>query len=160
MKRHTLFALLFLIFCAPANAAIDVYQFDSPAHEKQFQELSHMLRCPKCQNNSIADSNADLAKDLRHKVYQMTKEGKTKQEIIDYMVARYGEFITYKPPMTIGTMILWFGPLLVVLCGVLFLLVRSRRISRESHSELNNDDHQAYVETLIRNAENNKEQGK
>ncbi|QSA19380.1 cytochrome c-type biogenesis protein CcmH, partial [Vibrio furnissii] len=88
-------------------AAIDVYDFESPEQETQFQELSNTLRCPKCQNNSIADSNAELAKDLRHKVYEMTKEGKSKSEIVDYMIARYGNFVTYNPPFTLSTAILW-----------------------------------------------------
>jgi len=70
-----------------ALVAIDVYDFDTPEQEAQFHELSNTLRCPKCQNNSIADSNAALAQDLRQKVYEMTKEGKSKGEIVDYMIA-------------------------------------------------------------------------
>ncbi|MGO1295815.1 MAG: cytochrome c-type biogenesis protein [Vibrio sp.] len=157
MKLYSLLGLLLTLCSVSVNAAIDVYQFDSPAHEKQFQELSHTLRCPKCQNNSIADSNAALAKDLRYKVYEMTKAGKSKQDIVNYMVARYGEFITYNPPLTIGTMVLWGGPLLVMLCGVIFLVVRARRTPQFTQSEVNDDAHKAYVDTLIRNAKNDKE---
>ncbi|MGL6172018.1 MAG: cytochrome c-type biogenesis protein, partial [Vibrio sp.] len=85
-----------------ALATIEVYDFDTPEQEKQFQDLGATLRCPKCQNNTIADSNAELAQDLRQKVYEMTKEGKSKAEIVDYMIARYGNFVTYNPPLTIG----------------------------------------------------------
>lgn len=93
-----------------ALAAIDVYTFDSDAQEQTFRELTKELRCPKCQNQDIADSNAGLAKDLRDKTYQMVREGKDKQEVVDYMVARYGNFILYNPPLMASTLILWLGP--------------------------------------------------
>lgn len=110
-----------------ALAAIDVYTFDSDAQEQTFRELTKELRCPKCQNQDIADSNAGLAKDLRDKTYQMVREGKDKQEVVDYMVARYGNFILYNPPLMASTLILWLGPLLVIVIGVVMAVVRSRR---------------------------------
>ncbi|OZG40372.1 cystathionine gamma-synthase [Aeromonas sp. A35_P] len=109
-----------------ALAAIDVYTFDNDAQEQTFRELTKELRCPKCQNQDIADSNAGLAKDLRDKTYQMVREGKEKQEVVDYMVARYGNFILYNPPLMASTLILWLGPLLVIVVGIV-LVVRSRR---------------------------------
>jgi len=130
MKRWILAALTGLIVSASALAAIEVYDFDSPEQENQFQELSNTLRCPKCQNNTIADSNAALAQDLRHKVYEMTKQGQSKQEIIDYMTARYGDFITYNPPFTASTAILWLGPLAVLAIGFSVIVVRSRGRSK------------------------------
>lgn len=108
-------------------AAIDVYTFDNDAQEQAFRELTRELRCPKCQNQDIADSNAGLAKDLRDKTYQMVREGKEKQEVVDYMVARYGNFILYNPPLMASTLILWLGPLLVIVIGVVTVVVRSRR---------------------------------
>lgn len=110
-----------------ALAAIDVYTFDNDAQEQTFRELTKELRCPKCQNQDIADSNAGLAKDLRDKTYQMVREGKDKQEVVDYMVARYGNFILYDPPLMASTLILWLGPLLVIVIGVVTVVVRSRR---------------------------------
>ncbi|MCX7131744.1 cytochrome c-type biogenesis protein [Aeromonas sp.] len=110
-----------------ALAAIDVYTFDNDAQEQTFRELTRELRCPKCQNQDIADSNAGLAKDLRDKTYQMVREGKEKQEVVDYMVARYGNFILYNPPLMASTLILWLGPLLVIVIGVVTVVVRSRR---------------------------------
>ncbi|MGT4068650.1 UNVERIFIED_CONTAM: cytochrome c-type biogenesis protein CcmH [Aeromonas hydrophila] len=110
-----------------ALAAIDVYTFDSDAQEQTFRELTKELRCPKCQNQDIADSNAGLAKDLRDKTYQMVREGKDKQEVVDYMVARYGNFILYNPPLMASTLILWLSPLLVIVIGVVMVVVRSRR---------------------------------
>ncbi len=127
MKRWILAAAAALMVSLTALAAIDVYDFDTPEQETQFQELSNTLRCPKCQNNSIADSNAELAKDLRHKVYEMTKEGKSKDEIVDYMIARYGNFVTYNPPFTLSTAILWLGPVSVLLIGFGVIVIRSSR---------------------------------
>ncbi|MPW35394.1 cytochrome c-type biogenesis protein [Vibrio sp. B1Z05] len=127
MKKWFIAIIASMMFSVTAHAVIEVHEFDTPEQELQFQELNHTLRCPKCQNNTIGDSNAELALDLREKVYEMTKEGKSKQEIVDYMVARYGNFVTYKPPFTLGTAILWLGPVFVVLIGFGFILTRSRR---------------------------------
>ncbi|GAL33228.1 cytochrome c heme lyase subunit CcmL [Vibrio maritimus] len=103
-----------LVLAFAVNATIEIHEFDSLEQENQFKELSHTLRCPKCQNNTIGDSNAELAQDLRQKVYEMTKEGKSKQEIVDYMIARYGNFVTYNPPLTLATSILWLGRCLLL----------------------------------------------
>ncbi|MEX0337333.1 cytochrome c-type biogenesis protein [Vibrio tubiashii] len=127
MKKWMIALVASLSFAMSAYAAIEIHEFDSLEQELQFKELGDTLRCPKCQNNTIADSNAELAVDLREKVYEMTKEGKSKQEIIDYMIARYGNFVTYNPPFTIATSILWIGPIAVVLFGFGFILVRSRK---------------------------------
>jgi cytochrome c-type biogenesis protein CcmH len=89
--------------------------------------LTEQLRCPKCQNNSIADSNAIIAADMRTKVYELMMQGQNKQQIIDYMVARYGNFVTYEPPVTPATLILWIGPLLFVLIGGAVVILRTRR---------------------------------
>lgn len=135
IKKSSLLMLLCMLFAVPAMSAIEVFDFDTPAQEAQFQELSHTLRCPKCQNNSISDSNAELAKDLRLKVYQMTKQGKSKQEIVDYMVARYGNFVTYNPPLTPSTAVLWLAPLGIVLFGFGFIVLRSRRKSSTKQTD-------------------------
>ncbi len=127
MRKVILAVFAALTFSLAAQAAIEVYEFDNLKQEQQFKELSHTLRCPKCQNNTISDSNAELAQDLRHKVYEMTKEGKSKDEIVDYMVARYGNFVTYNPPFTLATAILWLGPLAVVLIGFTLIVIRSRK---------------------------------
>ncbi|WP_120510297.1 cytochrome c-type biogenesis protein [Photobacterium salinisoli] len=111
----------------PVQAAIDVYEFATPEQEATFQELTATLRCPKCQNNNIADSNAELAKDMRQKAYEMLSEGKSKQEVIDYMIARYGNFVTYDPPLMPSTLILWLGPLCFLLIGATVLVYRSRK---------------------------------
>ncbi|AKG72330.1 cytochrome c-type biogenesis protein [Serratia fonticola] len=110
-----------------AAAAIDTYKFNSVEQEQQYRELTEQLRCPKCQNNSIADSNAIIAADMRTKVYELMMQGQDKQQVIDYMVARYGNFVTYEPPLTPATLILWVGPLLFVLIGGAVVILRTRQ---------------------------------
>lgn len=116
-----------LLLSWSAAAAIDTYQFKSVEQEQQYRELTEQLRCPKCQNNSIADSNAIIAADMRTKVYELMMQGQSKPQIIDYMVARYGNFVTYEPPVTPATLILWVGPLLFVLIGGAVVILRTRR---------------------------------
>ena len=122
-----LLGLLMLVISGSALATIDVMQFKDEAQEQQFRQLTEQLRCPKCQNNSIADSNAIIAADMRAKVYELMQQGNSKQQIIDYMVARYGNFVTYEPPVTAATLILWVGPALFVLIGAAVVVLRARR---------------------------------
>ena len=112
-----LLGVLMLMISGSALATIDVLQFKDEAQEQQFRQLTEELRCPKCQNNSIADSNSMIATDLRQKVYELMQEGKSKKEIVDYMVARYGNFVTYDPPLTPLTVLLWVLPVLALAVG-------------------------------------------
>lgn len=153
MKKAIWVALLTLTFSFSSWAAIDVYDFDTPEQERQFQELSSMLRCPKCQNNSIADSNAELSQDLRKKAYEMTKQGHSKQEVIDYMIARYGNFVTYKPPVTLSTAILWLAPLSVLVIGFSVIIIRSRR-NTAKQAESWDGEKEARLKSLL-DSENN-----
>ena len=109
-------------------AAIDVYKFDDPEKEKRFHELAFELRCPKCQNQNIADSNAAIAQDLRTKIFQMLNADKSDDEIVDYMVERYGDFVLYEPRVKPETYLLWFGPGLFLLLGLVIVvfIIRSR----------------------------------
>jgi len=136
-----------LLFSINLWATIDTLQFDSPAQEAQYRDLTASLRCPKCQNNSIADSNAMIAADMRLKVYELMKQGQSRQQIIDYMVARYGNFVSYSPPLTPSTLILWAGPALFVLLGGAVIIVRSRR--RHTHSALD-DAEQQRLDALLK----------
>ena len=97
-----------------------------PVAEKRLQELSTELRCLVCQNQTIADSNAELAQDLRREIRSMIKDGKTNPEIIDFMVVRYGDFVLYRPPVKGITLLLWGGPVTLMLLG-LFILQRYLR---------------------------------
>lgn len=109
--------MLVLVIAGSARATTDVMPFKDEAQEQQFRQLTEQLRCPKCQNNSIADSNAMIATDMRRRVYDLMQEGKSRQEIIDYMVARYGNFVTYDPPLTPLTVLLWVLPLAAIVAG-------------------------------------------
>lgn len=126
MTRGLLF-IVALAFSFSVSAAIDAFSFKDEAQEQQFHQLTEQLRCPKCQNNSIADSNAMIAADMRLKVYELMQQGQSRQQIVDYMVARYGNFVTYEPPVTPSTVILWVLPGLVVIGGIGVIVVRSRK---------------------------------
>lgn len=126
MKRAILF-LAAMMTSFSLWAAIDAYQFKSQAQEEEYRSLTESLRCPKCQNNSIADSGAIIAADMRQKVYDMLQQGQSRQQIINYMVGRYGNFVNYNPPVTASTLILWAGPLLFVIGGAAVIILRSRR---------------------------------
>ncbi|OMQ20061.1 cytochrome c-type biogenesis protein [Serratia oryzae] len=132
-----------------AAAAIDTYRFNSVEQEQQYRELTEQLRCPKCQNNSIADSNAIIAADMRTKVYELMMQGQSKQQVVDYMVARYGNFVTYEPPVTPATLILWVGPLLFVLIGgaVVILRTRHRRVDT-GHEDFSEQEQQRLAALL------------
>lgn len=125
MKRDLLL-LIALMFSFQVSAAIDTFTFKDEAQEQQFRQLTEQLRCPKCQNNSIADSNASIASDMRLKVYELMQAGKNKQQVVDYMVARYGNFVTYEPPVTPSTVILWILPVLFIAAGIGVIVLRSR----------------------------------
>lgn len=128
--RHAL-ACLVLCSAAVTHAEnFDVYPFVSPEEEARFERLTHELRCPKCQNQSIADSNAPIAQDLRQRTYELVNEGKSDDEIVAYLKERYGEFITYRPPFNFMTAALWAGPF--VLLGSVLVVLLWRRGCRDA----------------------------
>lgn len=149
MKKLGLF-LTALLFSSVAFSAIDALNFSSPQQESDYHQLTQSLRCPQCQNNNIADSNATIAVDMRGKVFELLQEGKSKQDVVDYMVARYGNFVTYDPPMTASTLILWIAPLLLVFLGVIFLFKRKPKAQSavKSHEVLTDEDHTRLAELL------------
>nr|WP_220485879.1 cytochrome c-type biogenesis protein [Psychromonas sp. SR45-3] len=126
-----------ILFAQASQAAIDTFEFENAQQEKTFHELTKLLRCPKCQNQNIADSNAELAKDLRNKTYELVKQGKSKDQVVDYMVARFGNFVRYDPPVTPATIFLWLGPLLFIIFGLLVLI---RQIKKQPAKANNLDD--------------------
>ena len=109
-----------------ANIATEAALAADPVAEKRLLALSEQLRCLVCQNQNIADSNAELAVDLRREIRKMIADGKTDKDILDFMVVRYGDFVLYRPPVQGNTLLLWGGPLLFMALG-LFLLVRYLR---------------------------------
>lgn len=131
MKRLLIAGLLGLSLLGTAQAAIDTYQFKDEAERELFRELTQELRCPKCQNQDLADSNAPIAADLRREIFRMLGEGKNKDEIVEFMVMRYGDFVRYKPPVDARTYLLWYGPAALLGLGLLglgVLVLRRRRV--------------------------------
>jgi len=141
--NRTLLWLLALLLASGATARVDVYEFDNPEQETRYNKLISELRCLVCQNQNLADSNAQLAVDLRRKTYNMVKQDKSEGEIADFMVARYGEFVLYRPPLNANTLLLWAGPFVILVVGV-GLLIRTIRRRRDAQpAEIN----QAKLET-------------
>ena len=131
MMRSLLAVFAGLLISLVAYGAIDTYEFRDEAERERYRTLTEELRCPKCQNQNIADSNAPIAMDLRKDIFRMLEEGQSNDQIIDYLVARYGDFVRYRPPVTKTTLLLWYGPaaLLILGLGVLaFIIVRRRRV--------------------------------
>ncbi len=128
--------ILAFVFSVTAYAAIDVYEFDSVQQEAQYRGLIEELRCPKCQNQNLAGSDAPIAQDLKQKTYDLVRDNRSDGEIRDYMQERYGDFISYKPPVRPSTWILWFFPplLLVVLIGGWFWQSRRRQLTARGQS--------------------------
>lgn len=149
MKKIWLF-LTALLFSSVAFSAIDALNFSSPQQESDYHQLTQSLRCPQCQNNNIADSNATIAVDMRGKVFELLQEGKSKNDVVDYMVERYGNFVTYDPPITASTLVLWIAPLLLVLLGVVFLLRHKPKAQSavKSQDVLTDEDNARLAELL------------
>lgn len=116
----------FLLFTPPLQAAIESYEFESTQMEADYYRLVRELRCLVCQNQNLAGSNADLAKDLRRQTYELLVQGKTPDQVAQYMVDRYGDFVLYRPRLKRDTLLLWFGPF-VMLVLVLWLVIRAMR---------------------------------
>jgi cytochrome c-type biogenesis protein CcmH len=145
--------LAFLLFTPPVFAAINAYEFQDPAQEQRFHHLIGELRCPKCQNQTLADSNAPLSQDLRQRIYEMIQAGRSDQEIIDFMVARYGDFIIYRPPLKPTTWVLWFGPFTFVALAMLGLVFWVKRRGRQAPPELSAEERQRLAKLLAASEE-------
>ena len=133
-------ALSLFVLALPARAVIETYEFSSPDLEARYRQLSQELRCPKCQNQNIADSNAPISKDLRELLYRRLEAGASDAEILDDMVARYGEFVRYRPAAEGATLWLWLAPLLMLLGGALLLAVMLRRTRGESAAPVSEEE--------------------
>lgn len=147
-------ALLVLPAVGPAGAAEggdpdSLREFDSPAQEQRYWELLGKLRCTVCQNQTLADSDADLAQDLRDEIHvQMVDKGKTNEAIVDYLVDRYGDFVLYRPPFEPSTYLLWFGPFLLLIIGFAVLATVVRRRQQAAAQPLSEDE-RARVNELL-----------
>ena len=148
-------ALVVMFYTAPpAWSVIETYQFDAPELEQRYYMLSQELRCPKCQNQNIADSNAPISQDLRRLLHQQLQAGSSDEEILDYMVARYGEFVRYRPRFGGVSLLLWAAPALLLLAGmvIMLLVLRSRNGAGKGSAALGPDD-RARLDQLLEKAE-------
>ncbi|MDR3446041.1 MULTISPECIES: cytochrome c-type biogenesis protein [Dyella] len=139
MRRALLLVSLCLFAFIAFAQAIDPLPFKDHAQEVRFQNLTRELRCLVCQNENLADSNADLARDLRHEVFNLMQQGKSDEEIKQYLVDRYSDFVLYDPPVQGSTLLLWFGPLVILLAGAAVVVVTVRRRARPASATTTDD---------------------
>jgi len=125
---------------------------EDPALEKQVNEIAAELRCLVCQNQTIADSHADLAVDLKNQVREMVRSGKTQDEIVDYMVQRYGDFVRYRPPVKASTYLLWAGPFLLLFLGIIVLMqnLKKRRLLTGEQETVLSPEEREHLEQLLK----------
>lgn len=139
--RLLLFTLFALFHSMSSIASIDVYEFESEALRADFVSLTKELRCPKCQNQDIADSNAPIAADMRKEVHRLLNEGKSKESIVNYMIERFGDFVTYKPKKSLQTFMLWYGPWIFIAIGLCIIgsLFRKKKQVSGPETSIHND---------------------
>ena len=141
--RRWIVLLAATLFAAAAGAIDTEAAFPDEARQARYEHLTGELRCLVCQNQTIADSHADLAIDLREQVREMLQKGMTDQQITDYMTARYGDFVLYRPPFKSTTMLLWVGPGVLLVLGLTGLVLMLRRRSRMSADRFDADEPEA-----------------
>lgn len=128
MAKKLLILILLMLLSSVSYAAIEIYNFTDDSYRLRYKDVGGQLRCPKCSNQSIADSDSPSAFDMRQELYRLLEEGKTDQQIFDFMVKRFGDYVLYNPPKRSDTWLLWYLPPVLVVLGLLlaFFLVRSR----------------------------------
>lgn len=141
--------LIALLMPLTGGWAADIpFEFNDPAQEERYKGLLAELRCLVCQNQSLADSNADLAQDLRQEVYRMVRAGDSDERIVDFLVARYGDFVLYRPPIKPRTYLLWFGPVALLLLGILIVSRFIRRRTVQTDATLSEQEKYRIAELL------------
>lgn len=128
---------------------VDTFEFNDEVTKIRFQALSKELRCPKCQNQNLADSNSPIAADLRRELYELLQQGKADSEVVDFMVERYGEFVLYRPRVSNVTYILWFGPALLILIGLIVVIVILRKKPASKEDLTLDPEQQAKLKQLL-----------
>ena len=151
MKRSVIysFLLVFILSSLPIQARVAAYEFDTPDQEAAYKEMVNELRCLVCQNQNIADSNAELAQDLKRKTYEMVMQGKDKNEIADFMVQRYGDFVLYRPPVSNTTLLLWSGPFIIFVIGIIVLIRVIKSKQRDQSNQLTAEE-KAKAEDMLK----------
>jgi len=141
VTRDWIFLLLLMLACGrPAWAGEAQPVAPDPALEQRVTDVASELRCLVCQNQTLADSNAPLAVDLRDQIREQMRNGASERAVVDYMVARYGDFVLYRPPFKATTVLLWAGPVLLAMAGLMALFISLARRRRASRSDLSDED--------------------
>jgi len=133
---HARWLVLVIALIAPTTAwgfTLEEYTFEDPARKEAFRELIGQTRCLVCQNESLAGSQAGLAQDLRDEIYRLMQEGRSREEVVDFLVARYGDFVLYEPPLKLATLPIWIAPLVLAILGVVIL--RRALLNRQRDTE-------------------------
>ncbi|PLX62760.1 cytochrome c-type biogenesis protein [Sedimenticola selenatireducens] len=149
-------AWLFVLLLIPlfSQAAIEATQFDDPEKEARYKQLVAELRCLVCQNQNLADSNAELAQDMRRKTYELVQSGASSDDVVAYMVKRYGDFVLYRPPFQLSTLLLWLGPFGILAGGVAILFIFIRGKGKLADNQISDNDLQR-AKTLLGEEDNN-----
>lgn len=159
--RVIMFLVMALLLMPAYAAPVATYDFASEEQEALFNKLSKELRCLVCQNQAISDSNADLAKDLRDEMYGMLQQGMSEEEIVEFMVTRYGDFVLYNPPLKPMTWLLWFGPVFALIAGFFFVIRIIKRQKQAAVAEMSSEEAerlkslQSEAQTMIKAEDNN-----
>jgi cytochrome c-type biogenesis protein CcmH len=132
----------------PAVAGVEMFDFSGNVNEQRYMTLISQLRCLVCQNQTLADSDAELAHDLRVEVYEHMQQGQSDQQVIDFLVSRYGDFVLYKPPVKPSTYLLWYGPFVLLALGLLLLVKNIRQRGRQSDTTFSQEE-QARINALL-----------
>jgi len=138
--RHLLLSFALSLLVLTVEARVEAYHFDDPAQEARYKQLVDELRCLVCQNQNLADSNAELAQDMRRLTYEMVSKGASNEEVVLFMVERYGDFVLYRPPFKTSTALLWVGPFIILAVGVLVLVMFVRNRAGEPSPVLDKQD--------------------
>jgi cytochrome c-type biogenesis protein CcmH len=138
---RTVLLVTALALSAAAVGRVEVKPFETPEQEERYDKLISELRCLVCQNQNLADSNSELAVDMRRKTYEMVKQNKSEKEIANFMVERYGDFVLYRPPLNSNTVLLWTGPFIILIIAVT-LLLRTIKKRREEAGDTSVDETQ------------------
>ncbi len=152
MKKLLLTLAAVLLFQAlPAMALLDQFEFTDEAQELRYKDLIVELRCLVCQNQSLLDSDAELAQDLRVEVFEMMQAGQDDEQITDFLVERYGDFVLYNPPVKPSTWLLWYGPFVLLIIAALLLLRSVRRQKQTAATGISPEDRQRLDKVLGEN---------
>lgn len=148
-----LLCLYLLCLSLSAQAVIETYQFDDEVLRARYHQFVAELRCPKCQNQNLAGSNSPIAEDLRRELHRLLEDGRSDQQIVDYMVERYGDFILYRPRFNPETAVLWLAPGIFLLlgCGLLVMVFKRQKQSAlvDAENQLLNDEEQQKLRRLL-----------